>query len=119
MRVKWATVVLRRSVLISADTSDLQLAVEKEKVEQTCSAVIVAFGLVKISAGQRCACLQEVEVHLKKTSRRGLRQEDRKLLYQLGKSTFAATSGIGRRSWMRRLAAMNERKGPKPAAQPF
>jgi hypothetical protein len=54
------------------------LAVEKEKIEQTCSAVIVAFGPVKISAGRRCARLQEVAVHLKKTNRRGLRKEDRK-----------------------------------------
>jgi len=62
-----------------------------EKIERTCSAVIVAFDPVKISAGRRCARLQEVAVHLKKTNRRGLRQEDRKLLHQLGKSTFAAT----------------------------
>ena len=32
MRVEWATVVLRRSVLISVDMSDHQLAVEKETV---------------------------------------------------------------------------------------
>jgi hypothetical protein len=89
--VKWATVVLRRSVLISADTSDHQLAVEKEEIEQTCSAVIVAFDPAKISADRRRARLQEVAVHLKKTNRRDLRQEDRKLLHQLGKPTFAAT----------------------------
>ena len=89
--MKWATVVLRRSVLIPADTSGHQLAVEKEKIEQTCSAVIVAFDLVKISAGQRCARFQEVAVHLKKTNRRDLRQEDQKLLHQLGKPMFAAT----------------------------
>ena len=89
--MEWATVILRRSVLISVDMLDHQLAVEKEKIEQTCSAVIVAFDPVKISAGRRCARLQEVAVHLKKTNRRGLRQEDRKLLHQLGKLMFAAT----------------------------
>jgi hypothetical protein len=89
--VEWATVVLWRSVLISVRMLDHRLAVEKEKVEQTCSAVIVAFDLVKIPAGRRCARLQGVAVRLKKTNRRGLRQEDRKLLHQLGKSTFAAT----------------------------
>ena len=89
--MKWATVILRRSVLISAATSDHQLAVEKEKIEQTCLAVIVAFDPVKTSAGRRCARLQEVAVHLKKTNRRGLCQEGWKLLRQLGKPTCAAT----------------------------
>jgi hypothetical protein len=63
----------------------------KGEIEETCSAVIVAFDPAKISAGRRFARLQEVAVHLKKTNRRGLRQEDRKLLHQLGKSTFAVT----------------------------
>ena len=89
--MKWATVVLRRSVLISADTSDHQLAVEKEEIEETCSAVIVAFDPAKISAGRRFAPLQEVAVQLKKTNRRDLRQEDQKLLHQFGKPMFAAT----------------------------
>jgi hypothetical protein len=89
--VEWATVVLWRSVLISVDMLDHQLAVERRRIEQTCSAVIVAFDPVKISAGRRCARLQEGAVHVKKTNRRGLLQEDRKLLHQLGKSTFAAT----------------------------
>ena len=64
---------------------------KRRRIERTCSAVIVAFGPVKISAGRRCARLQEGAVHVKKTNRRGLLQEDRKLLHQLGKSTFAAT----------------------------
>jgi hypothetical protein len=91
MRVKWPTVVLWRSVLISADTSDHRLAVGKgEKVKRTCSVVIVAFGPVKISAGQSCAHLPEVVARLRTTNRRGPRQENQKSLHQREKSMFAA-----------------------------
>jgi hypothetical protein len=47
-----------------------QLALGKEKVEQTCSAVIDAFDPSKISAGRRSARRRRVVVHPKKTNRR-------------------------------------------------
>jgi hypothetical protein len=66
-----------------------QLALRKEKVEHTCSAVIDAFDPSTILAGRRSARLQEVVVRPKKMTRQD-RQGDWVVRHQLGKSRFVA-----------------------------